>query len=66
MRGSPITTGRVLVSKCEPSCKTCVSFEAMAIKLLEGRLFDERDGEGATPVIIVNQTQVRTIGRGRA
>jgi putative ABC transport system permease protein len=35
-------------------------FETMGIRLLDGRLFDARDVEGATPTVIVNQTMART------
>jgi putative ABC transport system permease protein len=35
-------------------------FETMGIRLLEGRLFDARDVDGAPPAIIVNQTMART------
>lgn len=35
-------------------------FAAMGIRLMEGRLFDERDGQGSPDVIIINQTMART------
>ena len=35
-------------------------FETMGIRLLDGRLFDARDVEGAAPAVIVNQTMART------
>jgi len=35
-------------------------FETMGIRLVEGRYFDARDGEGATPTVIINQTMART------
>ena len=35
-------------------------FETMGIRLLDGRLFDARDVDGAAPTIIVNQTMART------
>jgi predicted permease len=35
-------------------------FETMGIRLIEGRLFDDRDGPGAPAVAIVNQTMART------
>ncbi len=35
-------------------------FETMGIRLLDGRLFDARDVDGATPTVIVNQTMART------
>jgi putative ABC transport system permease protein len=35
-------------------------FETMGIRLLDGRLFDARDGEGAAATVIVNQTMART------
>ncbi|HWZ34326.1 MAG TPA: ABC transporter permease [Bryobacteraceae bacterium] len=35
-------------------------FEAMGIRLVEGRFFDARDADGAMPSIIINQTMART------
>jgi putative ABC transport system permease protein len=35
-------------------------FESMGIRLLDGRLFDARDVDGAAPTVIVNQTMART------
>jgi putative ABC transport system permease protein len=35
-------------------------FETMGIRLIEGRLFDDRDGPGAPAVAVVNQTMART------
>jgi putative ABC transport system permease protein len=35
-------------------------FQTMGIRLMEGRLFDERDGNGAPNVAIINQTMART------
>jgi putative ABC transport system permease protein len=35
-------------------------FETMGIRLLEGRYFDARDVEGATPTVVINQTMART------
>ncbi len=35
-------------------------FETMGTRLLDGRLFDARDVEGAPPTVIVNQTLART------
>jgi predicted permease len=34
-------------------------FRTMGIRLLRGREFDERDREGATPVVIINETMAR-------
>jgi predicted permease len=34
-------------------------FETMGIRLIEGRFFDRRDGAGAPPTVIVNQTMAR-------
>jgi predicted permease len=34
-------------------------FETMGVRLLEGRLFDGRDVDGAAPSIIINQTMAR-------
>lgn len=36
------------------------AFEMLGVKLVEGRLFDQRDGDGAPPVLIVNQTFARS------
>jgi putative ABC transport system permease protein len=41
-------------------------FETMGIRLLEGRLFDERDGQGAPATTIVNQTMARTYYPGQS
>ncbi|HUJ31282.1 MAG TPA: ABC transporter permease [Candidatus Acidoferrum sp.] len=38
-------------------------FKTMGIRLMEGRLFDERDGKGAPDVVIINQTMARTFWR---
>jgi putative ABC transport system permease protein len=35
-------------------------FQTMGIRLMDGRLFDERDGHGAPDVAIINQTMART------
>src|SRR5580704_466921 len=35
-------------------------FKTMGIRLMEGRLFDERDVQGSPDVVIVNQTMART------
>jgi putative ABC transport system permease protein len=35
-------------------------FKTMGIRLIDGRLFDERDGTGAPETVIVNQTMART------
>jgi predicted permease len=35
-------------------------FKTMGVRLMEGRLFDERDGKDAPQVVIVNQTMART------
>ncbi len=35
-------------------------FETMGVRLVEGRFFDARDAEGATPTVIINQTMART------
>jgi putative ABC transport system permease protein len=41
-------------------------FETMRIPLIEGRTFDERDGESAPPTLIVNQTLARTYWPGQS
>jgi predicted permease len=40
-------------------------FETVGAKLLEGRFFDGRDGFGAPPVVIVNQTMAKTYWPGQ-
>jgi putative ABC transport system permease protein len=35
-------------------------FETLGIRLLDGRFFDNRDGAGGVPAVIVNQTMART------
>ena len=35
-------------------------FGMLGVKLVEGRLFEERDGDGAPPVLVVNETFART------
>ena len=35
-------------------------FETMGIRLIEGRFFDARDADGATPTVIINRTMART------
>ncbi len=39
-------------------------FEMLGVPLVEGRLFDSRDGDGSPPVLIVNQTFARTFYGG--
>ena len=41
-------------------------FQTMGIRLMEGRLFDERDGKGAPDVVIVNQTMARTFWKNES
>ena len=41
-------------------------FETLGVKLLEGRFFDGRDGFGAPPVAIVNQTMAKTYWPGQS
>jgi putative ABC transport system permease protein len=41
-------------------------FKTFNIRLMEGRLFDERDGPGAPDVAIVNQTMARTFWRNES
>jgi len=41
-------------------------FETLRIPLIEGRTFDERDGESAPPVLVVNQTLARTYWPGQS
>jgi putative ABC transport system permease protein len=40
--------------------------EATGARLIEGRIFDERDGENAPPVIVINQTMARTYWPGQS
>jgi predicted permease len=41
-------------------------FETLGIRLIEGRFFDGRDGEGAPLSVIVNQTTARTYWPGQS
>jgi putative ABC transport system permease protein len=41
-------------------------FETLGVPLIEGRLFDDRDGAGGPPVIIANQTMARTFWPGQS
>jgi predicted permease len=41
-------------------------FETLGICLAEGRFFDERDGAGAPPVVIVNRTMAETFWPGES
>ncbi|MFN7933587.1 MAG: ABC transporter permease [Bryobacteraceae bacterium] len=40
--------------------------ESTGARLIEGRVFDERDGETATPVLVINQTMARTYWPGES
>lgn len=41
-------------------------FATMGVRLLEGRLFDDRDVKGAVPTVIVNQTMANTFWPGQS
>lgn len=41
-------------------------FETLRARLVDGRFFDTRDGFGAAPVVIVNQTMARTFWPGES
>jgi putative ABC transport system permease protein len=41
-------------------------FETLGVRLIEGRFFDERDGENAPKTVIVNQTMAQTFWPGRS
>jgi putative ABC transport system permease protein len=41
-------------------------FETVRARLVEGRFFDARDGYGAPPVVIVNQTMAKTFWPGQS
>jgi predicted permease len=41
-------------------------FETVGARLVEGRLFDSRDGTGGVPTVIVNQTMARTYYPGES
>ena len=41
-------------------------FETMGIRLIEGRYFDDRDGDGAPLTVIVNQTTARAYWPGQS
>ncbi|MCC6362340.1 MAG: ABC transporter permease [Bryobacterales bacterium] len=40
--------------------------EATGARLIEGRVFDQRDGAAAPPVVVVNQTMARTYWSGQS
>ena len=40
-------------------------FETLGIRLVDGRFLDDRDGDGAPPVVVVNQTMARTFWPGQ-
>ena len=41
-------------------------FETMGVRLIEGRFFDNRDGQNAPKTVIVNQTMAQTFWPGRS
>ncbi|HLK51354.1 MAG TPA: ABC transporter permease [Bryobacteraceae bacterium] len=41
-------------------------FETLHARLVDGRLLDERDGENAPPVMVVNETMARTFWPGQS
>jgi predicted permease len=41
-------------------------FKTMGIRLMDGRLFDERDAKGTPDVVIVNETMARTFWRNES
>jgi putative ABC transport system permease protein len=41
-------------------------FETMGARLIEGRPFDQRDGQGAPPTVIINQTMAKTFWPGQS
>ncbi|MGH9674405.1 MAG: FtsX-like permease family protein, partial [Bryobacteraceae bacterium] len=41
-------------------------FEMLGVRLVQGRLFDARDGDGAPPVLVVNETFARTFYGGQS
>lgn len=63
IEGRPVPTGaeaiEVPLDSISPSY-----FRAMGIPLLRGREFDDRDVEGATPVVIINQTMANRFFEG--
>lgn len=40
--------------------------ESTGARVIEGRVFDERDGENSTPVLVINQTMARTYWPGQS
>ena len=47
-------------------CVTAGYFEAMGARLLEGRYFDDTDGVGTQPVIIIDESIARTVWPGQS
>ncbi|HYM02217.1 MAG TPA: ABC transporter permease, partial [Stellaceae bacterium] len=41
-------------------------FQTLGIRLMEGRLFDNRDGKGSPDVVIINQTMARTFWKNES
>jgi predicted permease len=41
-------------------------FETVGARLIEGRTFDQRDGQGAPPTVIINQTMAKTFWPGQS
>lgn len=41
-------------------------FETLGVKLIEGRFFDQRDGAGSAPAIIINHTMARAFWPGES
>jgi putative ABC transport system permease protein len=41
-------------------------FRMLGVSLVEGRVFDQRDGDGAAPVLVVNETFSRTFYGGQS
>jgi len=39
--------------------------ETLGVRLIDGRFLDDRDGDGAPPVVMVNQTMARTFWPGQ-
>jgi putative ABC transport system permease protein len=63
IEGSPEPPTRLLASKLVASGDY---FRAMSIPLVHGRYFDDRDGDGAPPVVIISDSLAREVWPGES